>query len=137
MALRVDQFILCNRATNTRAVAGARNETKSMSKTKTPQDKKQQSYELDRRNMYGENQKSSRKNIPRSKQLSHQDERRSVRQVLLSAQGGVTSEVADEAQSQVLIKGRMKKLRGFRKSPDSPLGEVVKRRLRKRAADIE
>ncbi len=108
-----------------------------MSKIKTPEDKKQQSYELDRRNTYGENQKSSRKNIPRSKQISHQDERRSVRQVLLSAQGGVTSEIADEAQSQVLIKGRMKKLKGFRKSPDSPLGEVVEQRLRKRAADIE
>jgi hypothetical protein len=109
---------------------------KSVSKVKTPQDKKRQSYELDRRNTYGENEKSSRKNIPRSKQLSHQDERRSVRQVLVSAQGGVTCEVADEAQSQALIKGRMKKLKGFRKSPDSPLGEVVKRRLRKRAADI-
>jgi len=108
-----------------------------MSKIKTPQDKKQRSYELDRRNTYGENQKSSRKNIPRSKQLSHQDERRSVRQALLSAQGNVTGEVADEAQSQVLIKGRMKKLKGFRKAPDSPLGQVVKRRLRKRAADIE
>jgi hypothetical protein len=108
-----------------------------MSKTKTPQDKKQQSYELDRRNTYGENQKSSRKNIPRSKQLSHQDERRSVRQVLLSAQGSIASEVADEAQSQVLIKGRVKKLQGFRKSPDSPLGEVIKRRLRKRAAEVE
>lgn len=107
-----------------------------MSKFKTPQDKKRQSYELDRRNTYGENQKSSRKNIPRSKQLSHQEERRSVRQVLASAQGSVTGEVADEAQSQALIKGRMKKLKGFRKSPDSALGEVVKRRLRKRAADM-
>jgi hypothetical protein len=108
---------------------------KSVSKVKTPQDKKRQSYELDRRNTYGENQKSSRKNIPRSKQISHQEERRSVRQVLVSAQGDVTCEVVDEAQSQALIKGRMKKLRGFRKSPDSPLGEVVKRRLRMRAAD--
>jgi hypothetical protein len=108
-----------------------------VSKVKTPQDKKRQSYELDRRNTYGENQKSSRKNIPRSKQLSHQDERRSVRQVLVSVHGGVTREVADEAQSQAMIKGRMKKLKGFRKLPDSPLGEVVKRRLRKRASDME
>ena len=107
-----------------------------MSKVKTPQDKKRQSYELDRRNTFGENQKSSRKNIPRSKQLSHQDERRSVRQVLVSAQGGVTCEVADEAQSQALIKGRMKKLKAFRKSPDRPLGEVVKRRLRTRANEM-
>jgi hypothetical protein len=106
-----------------------------VSKVKTPQDKKRRNYELDRRNTYGENQKSSRKNIPRSKQLSHQDERRSVRQVLVSALGSVRD--ADDAQSQALIKGRMKKLKGFRKSPDSPLGEVIKRRLRKRTSDME
>ncbi|MFO1109249.1 MAG: hypothetical protein U1E61_08710 [Bradyrhizobium sp.] len=105
-----------------------------MSKVKTPQQKKRLSYQHDRRNTYGENQKSSRKNIPRSKQLSHQDERRSVRQALLAAQGDVAEEVADEAQSQVLRRGRMKKLEAFRKSPDSPLGEVVKRRLRRRRA---
>ena len=46
-----------------------------MSKVKTPQQKKRLSYEHDRRNSYGENQKSSRKNIPKSKQRSHQEER--------------------------------------------------------------
>ncbi|MHC2522796.1 hypothetical protein [Bradyrhizobium diazoefficiens] len=56
-----------------------------MSKVKTPREKKQLSYANDRRNTYGENQKSSRKNIPRSKQLSHQDERRAVRQTLIAA----------------------------------------------------
>jgi hypothetical protein len=103
-----------------------------LSTIKTPQDKKRQSYEHDRRNTYGENHKSSRKNISRSKQRSHQDERRSVRQVLSSAQARIASEVADEAQSQALVKGRIKKLQGFRKSPDRPLGEVVERRLRRR-----
>jgi chorismate-pyruvate lyase len=102
-----------------------------MSKVRTPQQKKRLSYEHDRRNTYGENQKSSRKNIPRSKQISHQEERRSVRQVLVAAQGGV----ADEAQSQVLRKGRMKKLKAFRKSPDRPLGEVIERRLHRRRAE--
>ena len=102
-----------------------------MSKIKTPQQKKRQSYEHDRRNTYGENQKSSRKNIPRSKQRSHQDERRSVRQVLVVAQGGILEEAADEAQSQALRKGRIKKLKAFRKSQDRPLGEVVERRLRR------
>jgi hypothetical protein len=99
-----------------------------VSTTKTPQDKKRQSYQHDRRNRFGENHKSSRKNIPRSKQRSHQDERRSVRQVLIGVEGDIAHEVADEAQSQALIKGRVKKLRGFRKSPDRPLGEVVQRR---------
>ena len=106
-----------------------------MSKVKTPQEKKRQSYQHDRRNTYGENQKSSRKNIPRSKQLSHQDERRSVRQVLIATQGRVADEVADEAQSQALGKGRIKKLRAFRKSPDQPLGEVIKRRSRRRPSE--
>ena len=106
-----------------------------MSKIKTPQQKKRQSYEHDRRNTYGENQKSSRKNIPRSKQRSHQDERRSVRQVLVVAQGGILEEAADEAQSQALRKGRIKKLKAFRKSPDRPLGEVVERRLRRRTRE--
>lgn len=103
-----------------------------MSKVKTPQEKKQLSYANDRRNTYGENQKSSRKNIPRSKQLAHQDERRAVRQVLTVAQGTVADEVADEAQSQALRNGRIKKLKAFRKSPDTPLGEVIERRLRRR-----
>ena len=94
-----------------------------VSKIKTLQDKKRLSYEHDRRNTYGENQKSSRKNIPRSKQLSHQDERRSVRQALIAAQGDITEDVADEAQSQALQKGSIKKLNAFRKSADRPLGK--------------
>lgn len=108
-----------------------------MSKVKTPQEKKQLSYAHDRRNTYGENQKSSRKNIPRSKQLSHQAERRTVRQSLIAAQGDVADEVADEAQSQALRKGRMQRLWAFRKSPDTPLGEVIEQRLRRRTSENE
>jgi len=106
-----------------------------MSKIKSPQQKKRLSYAHDRRNTYGENQKSSRKNIPKGKQRSHQDERRSVRQALLAVEGAAAGEVADEAQSQVLQRGRLKKLAAFRKSPDSPLGQVVARRLRRRQAE--
>ena len=103
-----------------------------MSKIKTPREKKRLSYERDRRNTFGENQKSSRKNIPRSKQNSHQEERRSVRQALIVAQGNATEEVADEAQSQALRKGRIKKLKAFRKSPDRPLREVIERQSLRR-----
>ena len=106
-----------------------------MSKVETPQQKKRLSYDHDRRNSYGENQKSSRKNIPRSKQRSHQDERRSIRQTLAAAEGAIAEDVADEAQSQALLTGRRKKLAAFRKSPDRALGEVVERRLRRRRAD--
>jgi flagella basal body P-ring formation protein FlgA len=104
---------------------------KFVSKVKTPQQKKRLSYEHDRRNTYGENQKSSRKNIPLSKQRSHQDERRSVRQALIGAQGVTADDVVDEAQSQALRKSRLKRLKGFRKSPDETLGQVIKRRLRR------
>ncbi|MBR0875052.1 hypothetical protein JQ633_32165 [Bradyrhizobium tropiciagri] len=104
-----------------------------MSKVKTPQEKKLLSYEHDRRNTYGENQKSSRKNIPRSKQLSHQDERRAVRQALIGVEGRVADERLDDAQSQVAGKGRIKRLKAFRKTPDTPLGEVIRRRIRNRS----
>lgn len=106
-----------------------------MSKVKTPQEKKRLSYQHDRRNTYGENQKSSRKNIPLSKQSSHQDERRSIRQTLFPAHGTVLDEVADEVQSQALRKGRLKKLDAFRKSPDRPLKEVVEQRLKRRTGE--
>ncbi|MCP3440472.1 MULTISPECIES: hypothetical protein [unclassified Bradyrhizobium] len=103
-----------------------------MSKVKAPREKKRLSYERDGRNTYGENQKSSRKNIPRSKQISHQEERRTIRQALIGVQGQVADEGSDEAQSLVLRRGQVKKLKAFRKTADTPLGEVVKDRLLKR-----
>lgn len=107
-----------------------------MSKVKTPQQKKQLSYDNDRRNTYGENDKSSRKNIPRSKQRSHQDERRSIRQALSGAEGISVDEAAiDDAQSDALETGRLKKLQAFRKSPDRPLGNVVERQRQRRGSE--
>jgi hypothetical protein len=112
-------------------------EVRAVSKIKTPQEKKQLSYDLDCRNMYFENNKSSRKNIPRSKQRSHQDERRTLRQVLSVAEGLVESDVLDDVQSQALLKGKRKKLGAFYKRPDKPLREVVQRRLRARLRDLD
>jgi hypothetical protein len=109
-------------------------ELEAICEVKARQQKKRLSYEHDRRNTYGENQKSSRRNIPRSKQRSHQDERRSVRQALIAAQGVLVDDVVDEVQSQASNKGRTKKLKAFRKSPDSPLGKVVEQRLNRRTS---
>ena len=105
-----------------------------MSKVRSPGEKKKLSYARDRRNTYGENQKSSRKNIPRSKQIAHQEERRSARQILASAQGTIDDDAADQAQSETITHSRMKRLNSFRKSPDTPLAEVVERKLRTRKA---
>ena len=46
---------------------------------RSPQEKKQLSYERDRVNPYGENDKASRKAIPRFKAASHREERRAAR----------------------------------------------------------
>lgn len=53
-----------------------------MSKIKNPGEKKRLSFKRDRRNTFGENSKSSRKNIAKGKQRRHMDERRGVAQIL-------------------------------------------------------
>jgi hypothetical protein len=100
-----------------------------VSKVKSPDEKKRLSYERDRRNIYGENQKSRRKNIPRGKQRGHRDERRAARQSLSSAD----DTVADTAQSLTIERSRTKRLKSFRKSPDTPLRDAIQRRLTMRA----
>jgi hypothetical protein len=96
-----------------------------MSKLKNPQDKKRLSLENDRRNAYGENGKSSRKNIPKSKQISHQATRLAANQPLRQLGGSVTEDeaVAAELQSHgnSLKKGRA----AFRKFADASLRAVL------------
>ena len=70
-----------------------------MSKSKTPPEKKQLSLERDRRNVFGENSKSSRKNIAKGKQRQHMDERRGVAQALGNLRGDVNEDVATDAES--------------------------------------
>ncbi len=101
-----------------------------MSKVKTPQDKKRLSYEHDRRNTYGENHKSSRKNIPRSKRLSHQDECRAVRQVLIAA---CTKRGGRGRRRRAVAKAGSRSSAAFRKSPDTS----VRRGRRATAAPAE
>lgn len=97
-----------------------------MSKPRTPQEKKELSLERDRRNTYGENAKSSRKNIPLSKQASHQAERRAGNAPLMAIRGTVPEDLALDAElhsrEQVIEKHR----EAFVKHPDTPLGTVLK-----------
>ena len=58
-----------------------------VSKIKSPQEKKRASLEFDRRNIYGENSKASRKGIQKGKQRSHMEERRSAKAKLSTANG--------------------------------------------------
>jgi hypothetical protein len=105
-----------------------------MSTIKNPQEKKQLSLELDRRNRYGENSKSSRKSIQRGKQRRHMDERRTVGEVLGRLTGDVQEDDATDAE--LLAKTRIKdsQRRGFKKQPDTPLGAVLAaKRARKKS----
>ena len=102
----------------------------------TPQEKKRLSYERDGRNTYGENDKSSRKNIPRGKRLVNRAARRSASVALVDVRGNaaalgvidmsdgsglVSSGPADRVEQ--LIAGRRRPR--FRKWRDERLGDVV------------
>ncbi|MEV4251187.1 hypothetical protein AB0J63_48340 [Streptosporangium canum] len=97
-------------------------------KRRSPQEKKRLSYAKDWRNDYGENDKSSRKNIPRSKRTPHRANRRRASQVL-DAATGVVDEAAEETAEERLMAKRPK---SWRKSRDAPLGEIVQHTLKRR-----
>jgi hypothetical protein len=98
-----------------------------MSITKSPQEKKRLSLERDRRNSYRENDKASRKLIPRRKQLSHMKLRRESSQILASLRGSVNVEACDSAELDTKIKSTIARRKSFRKKPDISLGEVLKK----------
>ncbi len=98
-----------------------------MSTIKRPQEKKRMSLERDRRNMYGENDKASRKLIPLGKQFSYMGLRRSVTQILSAAKGDVDEEIRDSVELRAKVKATVAKRKSFRKRPDVPLGEVLAR----------
>ncbi len=83
-----------------------------------PRVEKALSYARDRRNDYGESAKSSRKNIPCKKRRSVRVARRHDQQLIAAGH--------DDIPPPRRAHGR--------KSPDAPLGEIVERRLRRRAA---
>ena len=92
-------------------------------KPKPPQEKKRLSLERDRRNTYGENDKSSRKNIPRSKAISHRAVRRTAKQQ--ADQLGLMDEESIDVGQSTLTTKRLQKGK-WKKWPDTPLGEVLR-----------
>jgi len=105
-----------------------------MSTIKDPEGKKRLSLERERRNRYGENSKSSRKNIARGKQRRHMDERRTVGEVLGRIKGQIQDDHAIEAE--FLVKTRIidSRRRGFKKTPDVPLGLVLQKKKAKKTS---
>jgi hypothetical protein len=89
-------------------------------KTRSPQEKKALSLTKDRRNGYGQNDKSSRKAIPAAKARGHRALRHADKQALNDANAAV----------EVVPLTRRKPV--WKKSPDVPLSEAIASGLAKR-----
>ncbi len=88
-----------------------------MKKSQTPPEKKIRDYQNERRNAYGENDKASRKNLPRKKARANRSHRHAVRQVTRASRVD-----PDELTDQLEAIGRPRQ--GL-KSPDAPLAVWV------------
>lgn len=96
----------------------------------TPQQKKRLSYAKDRRNMYGEHDKGSRKTIQKNKLAQIRKERRSQDQRLRGARGQSDADQMTRVENEV----RSTRPRRWKKFPDIALGEVVPQKIEERAA---
>jgi hypothetical protein len=96
---------------------------------KTPQQKKRDSYEKDRRNTYGERGARSRFAIVKAKRNRRSRERAAARRATELALVDPERAESAEGQSVVIFGGR------WRKIPDQPLGDVLERKVRRRQRD--
>jgi hypothetical protein len=96
-----------------------------MSKLKAPGEKKLASLSLDNRNVYGENDKASRKRIPRAKQKSHQMLRRAAKRPLQNLSAEVSEDELVIAESEVKVQEIKAKRKGFKKRADEPLAAIL------------
>lgn len=107
-----------------------------MSKVKNPQEKKRLSLSKDRRNCYGENDKSSRKNIKRNKVLEKKGVRAERRKLSLLS-GSISEDEIICIESEVISGEKYKKVSGFKKYPDQPLSEHIKTTQRGKSGYIK
>jgi HTH-type transcriptional regulator / antitoxin HigA len=105
---------------------------KKNSSRSSPQEKKKLSLQHDRRNAYGENAKSSRKNIPRSRQRSHQSLRRAANAPLQRLPGLVPEELAIDMELKSRTSVIEKSRKSFRKQADQPLGKMLEKKRGKK-----
>jgi hypothetical protein len=95
---------------------------------RTPQEKKELSYEKDRRNTYSENDKASRKAIPANKARVNRSYRRKVNDALHVAPELAEPQIAEAVEHKVASVKR----KFWKKAPDTQLGEVVEKQLERR-----
>jgi len=88
---------------------------------RSPQEKKALSYQKDCRNTYGENDKASRKAIPLRKAASIRSERRKL-----------NASVENEVKGIGVAETPRTNKKAWKKSSDTPIGEIVPYRLKNR-----
>jgi hypothetical protein len=94
---------------------------------KTPQERKRQEYANERREKHGENDKSSRRNVPLKRARDHRAHRRFVRQALDAPMPAQWID-GDEIEVRTWSSPR----REFRKWPSIPLPQVLSRQHERR-----
>jgi len=99
-----------------------------MKTRKSPQDKKALSYKRDRRNAYGESPHGARTSIPENKKRVNEEYRRKVKQEIKENSTRDLKEIDDGVKKV--------KRRDWKKAPDLPLGEVIKRKGIRREKNI-
>lgn len=100
---------------------------------KTPQEKKALSLRKDRRNTYGNNDKAARKIIPLRKAKEIRRNRHKNNQALAGIEN-LEEAAANLVESSALQD--VHRVRGWRKSPDDPLGEVLESKAANRARRV-
>ncbi|MFD3683726.1 hypothetical protein ACFWTE_02740 [Nocardiopsis sp. NPDC058631] len=96
---------------------------------RSPQEKKALSYARDRRNVYGENDKSSRRSISGAKRRVVRANRR-ARTIALASARGVADAGAGAAAQERFERRRPKR---WQKWPDAPLAQYVELTLARRS----
>lgn len=94
-----------------------------MKKQRTPQEKKKLSYENDSKNIYGENLKASRKNIPKHKRRVNKTYRCSVKQTI---QKNFPFEIKNLPDIDSAVKEVKKEF--WKKEPDITLGHFLEKK---------
>jgi hypothetical protein len=66
--------------------------------------------------------------------MEHQRERHAANQALGRVLGYSSDEALESIEGEVAVRSKAKRLAGFKKMPDQPLAQVIKRKQVKRAA---
>jgi hypothetical protein len=121
------QIRLRRRARPVNTALGERDVTENMRK-KTPQEKKQLSYEKDRRNCYGESPHGARKSIPKRKRLRNRANRKYQEQQLAITSLKLDDDLAEQIDSRLYQKAP----KVWSKVADAPLKKVIGHKLQRR-----